>query len=121
MGIWVPDYLAQIDPDIITSNVGGIQTPSYSKTHSVAIFALDVRSNKTPWPKGKQIHTESTMQDTNRSSSSINNNIPTLDFLGEEQWLWFKQALNNSHATVNIIVSGLQVHPGKISERWQCC
>ena len=39
--------------------------------------------------------------------------IPALDFLGEEQWMWFKQALNNSQATVNIIVSGLQVHPGK--------
>jgi len=110
-GYWVPESVAQIDPDVITSdNISSSETPGYSTTHSVAIFALDVRSNKTPWPKGKQIHTESTIQDTNSSSS---NNIPILDFLGEQQWLWFEQALNNSHATVNIIVSGLQVHPGK--------
>ena len=107
-GYWVPESVAQIDPDVMitSNNISSSQTPSYSTTHSVAIFALDVRSNKTPWPKGKQIHTESTKQDTNSF-------MPTLDFLGEEQWLWFKQALNNSHATVNIIVSGLQVHPGK--------
>ena len=118
-GYWVPEIVAQIDPDVITSNVSSSETPSYSTTHSVAIFALDVRTNKTPWPKGKQIHTDNTIQDRNSSSF-----IPILDFLGEEQWLWFKQALNNSHATVNIIVSGLQVHPerfpndGNVVEEW---
>jgi len=119
-GYWVPEIFAQIDPDVmITSNVSSSETPSYSTTHSVAIFALDVRTNKTPWPKGKQIHTDNTIQDRNSSSF-----IPILDFLGEEQWLWFKQALNNSHATVNIIVSGLQVHPerfpndGNVVEEW---
>jgi len=59
-GYWVPESVAQIDPDVITSNVSSIQKPIYSTTHSVAIFALDVRTNKTPWPKGKQIHTDLT-------------------------------------------------------------
>ena len=115
-GYWIPDKDASIDPDI-TGDSNSDPLPSYSITHSVAIFVLDVRSNKTPWPKGKQ-------RVTNDKTKSTNNNIPALDFLGEHQWKWFESALENSRATVNIIVSGLQIHPerfpndGNVIEEW---
>lgn len=102
-GYWVPDDIAKIDPDAIIRIDSDV--PQYSTTHSVAIFALDVRSNKSPWPKGKV--------DTR-----------ALDFLGKHQWEWLRMALNNSHATVNIIMSGLQIHPdrfpadGNVLEEW---
>mmetsp|Transcript_16622 Transcript_16622/g.35917 ORF Transcript_16622/g.35917 Transcript_16622/m.35917 type:complete len:661 (+) Transcript_16622:84-2066(+) len=120
-GYWVPDEDAKIDPDI----TGGTNTEdvNYSTTHSVAIFALDVRSNKTPWPKGKQTITTTTAKDDIRSNST-SINAPMLDFLGQHQWEWFQSALANSRATVNIIVSGLQIHPerfpndGNVVEEW---
>lgn len=108
-GYLVPDDIAKIDPDAIIRNDNDGQysseIPQYSTFHSVAIFALDVRSNKSPWPKGKV--------DTR-----------ALDFLGQHQWEWLTSALNNSHATVNIIMSGLQIHPdrfpadGNVLEEW---
>ena len=107
-GYWVPDDIAKIDPDAIRNDNDrqySSDIPQYSTTHSVAIFALDVRSNKSPWPKGKV--------DTR-----------ALDFLGQHQWEWLRAALNNSHATVNIIMSGLQIHPdrfpadGNVLEEW---
>jgi hypothetical protein len=107
-GYWVPDDIAKIDPDAIRNDNDrqySSDIPQYSTTHSVAIFALDVRSNKSPWPKGKV--------DTH-----------ALDFLGQHQWEWLRVALNNSHATVNIIMSGLQIHPdrfpadGNVLEEW---
>ena len=116
-GYFVPDNVARIDPDI--TNGAKNDLPTYSTTHSVAIFALDVRSNKTSWPKGKQKYTTS---DVHNNNSSIN--IPAFDFLGKHQWEWFQSALANSHAAVNIIVSGLQIHPerfpndGNIVEEW---
>lgn len=113
-GNWVPESDAMIDPDVIDNISANHTSMNYSTTHSVAVFALDVRSNKTPWPKGKQ-HVHS-----NRGSMEV----PALDFLGAEQWKWFQSALANSHARVNIIVSGLQVHPdrfpndGNVVEEW---
>ena len=61
------------------------------KSRKVAIFLLDVRTNKTPWNEG----------------------LPNYngDFLGQMQWKWFESSLRKSDASVNIIVSGLQVHP----------
>jgi len=113
-GHWVPETDAMIDPDVIDNTSTNHSTVNYSTTHSVAVFALDVRSNKTPWPKGKQ------KVYSNRGSMEV----PALDFLGAEQWKWFQTALANSHARVNIIVSGLQVHPdrfpndGNVVEEW---
>ena len=104
-GYWVPYDIAKIDPDAIIRIDDSSDVPQYSTTHSVAIFALDVRSNKSPWPKGKV--------DTR-----------ALDFLGKHQWEWLRMALNNSYATVNIIMSGLQIHPdrfpadGNVLEEW---
>ena len=119
-GYWVPDIVARIDPDITNGTKNDL--PTYSTTHSVAIFALDVRSNKTPWPKGKQKYTTSDRDSVHNSNSTIN--IPAFDFLGKHQWEWFQSALANSHAAVNIIVSGLQIHPerfpndGNVVEEW---
>lgn len=117
-GHWVPEYEAMIDPDVVI--VKNETTVNYSTTHSVAVFALDVRSNKTPWPKGKHHGNNPTAY----SSSSSSIDVPALDFLGVEQWEWLKSALANSHATVNVIVSGLQVHTdrfpndGNVVEEW---
>jgi len=120
-GHWVPETEAMIDPDVID------KVPStndaivnYSTTHSVAVFVLDVRSNKTPWPKGKQ-HLNNAAPGSSNSESI---QVPALDFLGADQWTWFQSALANSHARVNIIVSGLQVHTdrfpndGNVVEEW---
>lgn len=121
-GKWVPEHEAMIDPDVIDKvSTNNDTIVNYSTTHSVAVFVLDVRSNKTPWPKGKH-HVSNPAPDS--SSSSISMEVPALDFLGAEQWEWFQSALANSHARVNIIVSGLQVHPdrfpndGNVVEEW---
>ena len=128
-GYWVPAENARIDPNIQkASDYSDI--PEYSTTHSVAIFALDVRTNKTPWPKGTQTHGTTTADHANNNSNQCSNstassiNPPMLDFLGKHQWEWFQSALANSHAAVNIIVSGLQIHPerfpndGNVIEEW---
>ena len=90
--ILVPESKACIDPDMIDC------IPSYSNK-SVAIFVLDVRTNKDAW----------------NSSSG--------DFLGEEQWEWFEGAMSKSRATVNVVVNGLQVNSNlfpnpNIAESW---
>lgn len=97
----VSDEDAAIDPDLpnINNKVG-----KYSKEKSVAIFMLDVRTNKSPWYKKGSPTKEG-------------------DFLGERQWEWFEKALNNSHATIHIIDQGVQVHPirfhdTEVAEMW---
>lgn len=80
---------AGIDPDVINDESSEQQQVPYSK-HSVAVFALDVRSFKTPWTK-----------------LSLD---PDGDFLGERQWKWLEEALQRSNAAVNVVVQGLQVH-----------
>ena len=113
-GYWVSEHDAMIDPDVRANKRDTSELP-YSTTHSVAIFVLDVRSNKTPWPKKNR-----------RSAASTNHATeePVHDFLGRDQWKWFEEALSNSKATINIIVSGLQIHPnrfpndGNIVEEW---
>lgn len=86
----LPDKEAGLDPDVANTNA---EMPLGPK--SVAIFVLDVRSNKTPWlitiPERFQYDTAG-------------------DFLGETQWQWFETAIGRSTAAVNIVVTGLQVH-----------
>jgi hypothetical protein len=96
---------AAIDPDAFVHRQPHIN-PSYSN-RTVAVFVLDVRTNKTPWKKGSAAY------------------IPdqTGDFLGERQWEWFESAIRRSRASVNIVVNGLQVHAnrfpdGNIAEAW---
>lgn len=60
---------------------------------TVAIFLLDIRTNKTPY--------------TQKWGAEEG------DFLGETQWKWFEEALQRSTAAVNIIVEGIQVHAGR--------
>lgn len=104
----VPDIEAGIDPDVVDKDyyiTKGSAEPAYSK-RSVAVFVLDVRSNRTPWPKGLGAWFPSNG-----------------DMLGENQWNWFESALNRSQASVNIIVSGLQVHADRfpsanVAEEW---
>ena len=77
---------------------------------SVAIFTLDCRSNKTPWP-------------SNTRFLSTRDDDMNGDFLGEEQWAWFEEAISRSTAAVNIVVQGLQVHAdkftdGNVAEEW---
>lgn len=96
----VPDAEAGIDPDVVTT---AASPPSYSTNHSVAVFVLDVRTNKSPW----------------RSSSSSDQHVYSNyegDFLGERQWRWFERAIRNSNAAVNVVVSGVQVHANIISD-----
>jgi PhoD-like phosphatase len=102
----IPDVVAGIDADI---NLDGsaINEKKYSN-RSVAVFVLDVRTNKSPWK-----------QDViGRFSADMDG-----DFLGKEQWEWFTKSLRRSKASVNIIVGGLQFHGTRapdvnIAEAW---
>jgi phosphodiesterase/alkaline phosphatase D-like protein len=112
-------------PDILprsqtTRMVNGNHTPSrfsrfsqqqqhymYSN-RTVAVFVLDVRTNKTPWKKGFY----------ERYHPDIEG-----DFLGERQWMWLQESMRRSSATIHIIVTGLQIHAyrfpdGNIAESW---
>jgi alkaline phosphatase D len=96
------DDEAGIDPEVAQK-----ESPAYSN-RSVAVFVLDVRSNKTPWNKRS-------IRKFFRDNDG--------DFLGEAQWEWFKEALSRSTASVNIVVNGLQVHADKyadpnVAESW---
>lgn len=107
----VPDREANVDPDMLQygSNVtdhSSVDPTTYSN-HSVAVFVLDVRSNKSPWKQGSKAY--ATDYDG--------------DFLGEEQWQWFETAIRRSRASVNVIVSGLQHHANlfpdpNVAEAW---
>lgn len=93
------DAQAGLDPDLVIASQNDDEVdPPVATTlsdRSVAVFVLDVRSNKTPWKKGW-----------------IEKYFPDYeaDFLGETQWQWFEEAIGRSTASVNIIVQGLQVH-----------
>ena len=104
----VPDEEALIDPHVPDN--GNVTTftamPTYSN-QSVAVFVLDVRSNKSPWKQGSAAY------------------IPDYegDMLGGEQWQWFETAIGRSRAAVNVVVSGLQHHANifpepNIAESW---
>lgn len=97
------DSEAGLDPHVVFDHEN---LPSYSNK-SVAVFVLDVRSNKTPWKKGLQAFTPDVEG----------------DFLGEMQWRWFEAAIARSRAAINVVVNGLQVHAnifpdGNMAESW---
>ena len=115
------DEQAGIDPDVVVDDDEDKTTipsdSSRSSSHDnrkassdvndnnrlVAVFVLDIRTNKSPWPK-RLFH-----RDVDG------------DFLGDEQWTWFESALERSNAAVNIIISGIQVHPAYMNnqvENW---
>jgi phosphodiesterase/alkaline phosphatase D-like protein len=100
----VPENQACIDPEYLSTH--NTCVPSYSNM-TVAVFALDVRTNKDPWREGTQAFY------TDYEG----------DYLGEEQWQWFEAAISKSNAAVNVIVNGLQVHSRifpnpNIAENW---
>jgi hypothetical protein len=141
-GYWVPEEEAMIDPDVVRAGgeyAGGgddVLSPNYSTTHSVAIFVLDVRSNKTPWPRaGRRRDVPTSSPDdgggappaatATATAAATDDAMPEFDFLRRDQWEWLRSALANSRAAVNIVVSGLQVHPerfpmadGNVVEEW---
>ena len=101
----VHEWEAGIDPDAVVGSALPVVPPFSNET--VAVFVLDVRSNKSPWKKGSAAY------------------LPDYegDFLGERQWKWFEQAIRRSQASVNVVVNGLQVHAnrfpdGNIAEAW---
>jgi len=102
----VPEEEAGIDPDASFDEIHPL-VPSYSN-QTVAVFVLDVRTNKTPWKKG---------------SAALQLDYDG-DFLGERQWQWFETSIRRSRASVNVVVTGLQVHAnrhpdGNIAEAWE--
>lgn len=103
-------------PGVVLSDLdAGIEpsTPARDEPlpdRTVAVFLLDIRTHKTPWPKGKGWRDRFLPDYTG-------------DFLGEEQWQWLEAALRRSTATVNVVVQGLQVHAdrfwdGNLVEDW---
>jgi hypothetical protein len=102
------DEEAGIDPDLPDWEDGAADSPlPYSPDRSVAVFVIDIRSNRTPWPHGWSKFFYDYQG----------------DFLGEHQWEWLEKALKKSQATSNILVNGLQVHAdrfpdGNIAEAW---
>ena len=104
-GVQVYDFSSSLaNPRLLTDEEAGLDpdvTPGTDRSGAsitnqlVAVFVLDIRSNKTPWTK------------TFPERYSID---PDGDFLGEDQWRWFEEAIGRSNASVNIVVSGIQVH-----------
>lgn len=104
--IEVPEWEACIDSDYIKSISAEECVPSYSNK-TVAVYVLDVRTNKDPWLRGR------------RGFESDHQG----DFLGRAQWEWFEDTIARSRATVNVVVNGLQVHSRifpnpNIAESW---
>lgn len=101
------------DSTLLTDDEAGVdaavpetESTNYSEK-SVAVFAIDVRSHKTPWKSGWRKF------------------LPDYegDFLGNDQWIWLEESLRRSNAKINVIVTGLQVHAdrypdGNIAEAW---
>lgn len=87
--------LSDEDAGLETGSIRDSVAPTALSNRSVAIFLLDVRTNKTPWSKHW------------RRKYQLDYDA---DFLGAEQWDWLEQGLRKSTAAVNVIVSGLQVH-----------
>eukprot|EP00934_Nitzschia_sp_Nitz4_P008731 Nitzschia sp. Nitz4//scaffold7_size249615//199035//200567//NITZ4_001202-RA/size249615-processed-gene-0.156-mRNA-1//1//CDS//3329558517//8721//frame0 len=91
------DVEAGLDPDVVPN--WELSTHGYENDNrKVAVFVLDIRSNKSPWIESYVDHFG-----TNTRG----------DFLGDEQWSWFHTAIGRSTAAVNIIVSGIQYNSEK--------
>lgn len=95
------DAEAGLDPDVVPdssfqSSLNQDPDVDSNTNKLVAVFVLDIRSNRSPWsksfPQRFQLDADG-------------------DMLGEQQWHWFETALSRSTAAVNVVVTGLQVHP----------
>lgn len=101
----VDEWEAGVDADV---DVALHEPSSFLSNQTVAVFVLDVRSNKTPWKKGS----ERFLLDYEG------------DYLGERQWQWFENSIRRSRANVNVVLNGLQVHAsrypdGNVAESWE--
>lgn len=115
-GVKVLDFSRSPSEQVLSDQEAGLDSdavPEWSPSlrlsdKTVAIFVLDCRTNKTPWP----------------NRSFFDPSTSDGDFLGEEQWQWFEESLRRSTASVNIVVQGLQVHAehmfdGNVAEEWR--
>ena len=105
------DVEAGLDDDL---SVVSVDDGRKNETHvslgpkTVAVFVLDIRSNKSP----------SITSIPARFREDFDG-----DFLGPEQLRWFRNTIGRSTVACNIIVNGLQVHPqrffdGSKIEEW---
>ena len=95
---------AGLDPDVVAIHTTNFSAPSLTNK-KVAVFVLDIRTNRSPWKQGVVADYEG-------------------DFLGDRQWEWFEEALRRSDAAANIVVQGLPVHAHRhydnsIAEDWE--
>jgi PhoD-like phosphatase len=105
----ISDEDANIDADLERFSSHQSQRHSTYSNQTVAVFVLDVRTHKTPW----KTHWYERFFQTDMDG----------DFLGPRQWEWLQQSVQNSHATIHVVVSGIQFHPyrypdGNIAESW---
>jgi hypothetical protein len=106
----VPDEEARIDADVLDHHLPYSNNNSpggHYSNKTVAVFVLDIRSNKDPWQEGAKA-----FQPDYEG-----------DFLGEHQWKWLETSIKRSRAQVNVIVNGLQVHSNlfpsaHVAEKW---
>ncbi|GMH55524.1 hypothetical protein TrLO_g4768 [Triparma laevis f. longispina] len=109
-GVKVFAYPLNSPPVAYNEDANGYPSSVPSSNNTVAIFYLDCRSNKDPWPKGFDFSLEKGIG---------------LDMLGEKQWTWFEENLRKSNARVNIVMNGLQVLSqsrvpnGNLAEDWE--
>lgn len=127
-GVKVFDFTRQKDKRLLSDEEAGIEPSTLTTSssteriplsdRSVAIFLLDIRTNKTPWSSTKKKNGEWFSKFFDRFQPNFEG-----DFLGQEQWEWLETSLKRSTATVNILVNGLQVHAdrfwdGNMVEDW---
>jgi alkaline phosphatase D len=88
------DQEAGLDPDVAPQK----DSHAILSNRSVAIYLLDVRTNRSP----------------NTKHGLLDSAQYDCDLLGEEQWKWFEEAIGRSTAAVNIVVQGIQVHAHRV-------
>ncbi|GMH99631.1 hypothetical protein TrST_g10798 [Triparma strigata] len=109
-GLKVFSYQKNSAPVVYPEEAEGYPSDVPDSNNTVAIFYLDCRSNKDPWPKGFDFLLQKGLG---------------LDMLGETQWNWLEENLKKSNARVNIILNGLQVLSqsrvpnGNLAEDWE--
>jgi alkaline phosphatase D len=132
IGVW--------DDHDYAMNDGGKQNPKKDEIRELLFSFLDVPKNSPERKhKGAYQHYDYFLgskdrllrvilldvryfrDDLEKANDGINRYKPNNegDILGEEQWIWFEKLLKESPATLNIIVSGIQVFSDKHGfEKW---
>jgi alkaline phosphatase D len=97
------DQEAGLDPDVVVLNHNNNGNNDNRKNQvlsnrSVAIYLLDMRTNRSP----------------NTKHGLLDSAQYDCDLLGEEQWKWFEESIGRSTAAVNIVIQGIQVHANRV-------